>query len=141
MSAEPVPALDQRQLRRRARHKILWRIINPPTRPLAGLAPWWVLLETRGWRTGLPRRTPLARGPVDEDAIWLASVHGRHASWVRNLDVHPEVRIKLSSRWHVAHATVEEFDENIARQFNVYARTGPRTLGIDPVLVRIDRHS
>jgi hypothetical protein len=60
---------------------------------------------------------------------------------VRNLDVHPEVRIKLSSRWHVAHATVEEFDENIARQFNVYARTGPRTLGIDPVLVRIDRHS
>jgi deazaflavin-dependent oxidoreductase (nitroreductase family) len=141
MSGEPVPALDQRQLRRRSRHKIFWRIINPPTRRLAGLAPWWVLLETRGRRTGMPGRTPLARGPVDGDVMWLASVHGRHASWVRNIEANPAVRIKLSGRWHVAHATVEGFDENIARQFSLYARTGPRTLGIEPALVRIERHS
>jgi deazaflavin-dependent oxidoreductase (nitroreductase family) len=136
-----VNALDQRQLRRRSRHRIFWRIVNPPTRPLAGLAPWWVLLETRGRRTGLPRRTPLARGPVEGDLIWLAAVHGLHASWVRNLQAHPEVRIKLSGRWHIAQATVEPFDENIARQFNLYARTGPATLGIHPALVRVQRHS
>jgi len=69
--------------------------------------------------------------------MWLASVHGRHASWVRNLETTPEVRIKLSSRWHHATATVHEYDEDIARRFNLYTRSGPRTLGIDPVLVRL----
>jgi deazaflavin-dependent oxidoreductase (nitroreductase family) len=87
----------------------------------------------------MPRLTPLARGPVHGDLVWLASVHGRHASWVRNLEADSEVRLKMSGRWHTARATVQEFDPDIARQFNLYARTGPRTLGIDPTLVRIER--
>jgi len=95
MTPEPAPPLGAAQRRRRARHRILWRLVNPPTRPLAGVAPWWVPLETRGRRTGLSRTTPLARGPVDGDVVWLASVHGRNADWVRNLEATPEVRIKL----------------------------------------------
>jgi deazaflavin-dependent oxidoreductase (nitroreductase family) len=138
MSSDSAPALEAPQRRRRSRHRILWHIINPPTRRLAGLAPWWVLLETRGRRTGKPRRTPLARGPVDGDVVWVNSVHGRHAHWVRNLETTPEVRIKLSGRWHDAHATVHEYDEATVRRFNLYARTGPRTLGIDPALVRVE---
>ena len=139
MSTEPPPALEADRRRRRSRHRIFWRIINPPTRALAGFAPWWVLLETRGRRTGKARRTPLARGPVDGDAVWLASVHGRHATWVRNLEATPEVRIKLSGRWHDGRATVHDYDEATARRFNVYARSGPKTLGIDPALVRVER--
>jgi deazaflavin-dependent oxidoreductase (nitroreductase family) len=134
----PSPTLEGSQRRRRSRRRIFWRIINPPTRPLAGLTPWWVLLETTGRRTAKPRTTPLARGPVDEDVVWLASVHGRRAAWVRNLEANPEVRIKLSGRWHHAHATVHEYDESIAQRFNLYARSGPRTLGIEPALVRIE---
>ena len=88
--------------------------------------------------TGKPRATPLARGPVDRDVGWLISVHGRHAAWVRNLEAQPEVRIKLSGRWHHARATVHEYDKAIARRFNLYARSGPRTLGIEPALVRIE---
>jgi deazaflavin-dependent oxidoreductase (nitroreductase family) len=130
--------LDEPQRRRRMRHRVFWRIVNPPTRPLAGFAPWWVLLETRGRQTGRPRRTPLARGPVDGDVVWLASVHGRHALWVRNLEAAPAVRIKLSGRWHQGRATVHEYDEATARRFNAYARGGPKRLGIDPVLVRIE---
>ncbi len=71
----------------------------------------------------------------------MASVHGRHAHWVRNIDADPGVRIKASGRWRVGHATIEGYDENIAKRFNLYARTGPKTLGIDPVLVRIERRS
>ncbi len=112
--------------------------MNPPTRPLAGIAPWWVLLETTGRRTGQPRTTPLARGPVDGNVLWLASVHGRHAQWVRNLEANPSVRIKRAGRWHGAHASVQPQDEAVSRRFNVYARSGPRTLGIDPVLVRVE---
>jgi deazaflavin-dependent oxidoreductase (nitroreductase family) len=126
------------QRRRRARHRLLWRIINPPTRPLAGFAPWWVLLETRGRRTGRPRTTPLARGPAEKDVLWLMSVHGRQAAWVRNLEADPAVRIKLTGRWRQARASVEPYDEAVAERFNAYARSGPRALGIDPVLVRVE---
>ena len=127
-----------RERRRRLRHRILWRIVNPPTRPFAGLAPWWVLLETTGRRTGKRRTTPLARGPLDGNELWLAAVHGRRSAWVRNLEAKPDVRIKLSGRWHHARATVHDYEEAIARRFNLYARGGPRTLGIDPALVRIE---
>lgn len=137
MNSSSFSALQQRQRRRRSRHRIGWRIVNLPTRRLAGYAPWWALLETTGRRTGTPRTTPLARGPVDGDVVWLNSVHGRHADWVRNLETTPEVRIMLSGRWHQGHATVREYDEAIVRRFNAYARAGPRALGIDPVLVRV----
>lgn len=126
------------QQRRRARHRLFWKVVNPPTRLLAGAAPWWVLLETRGRRTGLARTTPLARGPRDGDVLWLTSVHGRHAHWVRNLETTPTVRVRLSGRWHDAHASVQDFDQSTARRFNRYARSGPRMLGIDPVLVCVE---
>jgi deazaflavin-dependent oxidoreductase (nitroreductase family) len=132
--------LDERQRRRRSRHRVFWGIVNPLNRPLAGYAPWWVLLETRGRRTGRPRRFPLARGPVEAGAVWLCSVHGRHANWVRNIEASAEVRIKLSGRWHAARASVHDYDEAILRRFSRYARSGPRTLGIDPVLVRVELH-
>jgi hypothetical protein len=57
---------------------------------------------------------------------------------VRNLQATPEVRVKLSGRWHDAHATVHEYDEATVRRFNLYARSGPKALGIDPALVRVE---
>ena len=116
----------------------IWRAINPPGRRLAGFAPWWVLLETRGRRSGKPRTTPLARGPVEGDVVWVNSVHGRHANWVRNIEATPDVRVKLSGRWREGLATVHDYDDATVRRFNAYARSGPRTLGIDPALVRIE---
>ncbi len=86
----------------------------------------------------MARTTPLARGPVDGEVLWLASVHGRHAAWVRNLEATPEVRVKLSGRWHDGHASVHDYDPAIAQRFNAYARSGPHTLGIDPTLVRVE---
>src|SRR3954468_17567056 len=130
--------LAEPERRRRSRHWTFWRIVNPPTRRLAGLAPWWVLIETRGRRSGKARAAPLARGPVDGDVVWLNSVHGRHADWVRNLEATPRIRIKMSGRWQDADATVHDYDEATVRRFNRYARSGPQTLGIDPVLVRVE---
>jgi deazaflavin-dependent oxidoreductase (nitroreductase family) len=130
--------LNSSDRRRRSRHRAIWRVINPPARRLAGYMPWWVLLETRGRRTGKPRTTPLARGPRDDGVVWINSVHGRHASWVRNVETTPEVRVKLSGRWHRGHATVRDYDDAVARRFNRYARSGPATLGIDPALVRVE---
>ena len=117
----------------------LWRVVNPLARPLAGIAPWWVLLETTGRRSGRAIRTPLARGPVDGDTTWVIAVHGRKTTWVKNLEAAAEIRIKIGGRWRTARASVmPTYDPAVVSRFNGYARTGPRTLGIDPALVRVE---
>jgi deazaflavin-dependent oxidoreductase (nitroreductase family) len=135
-----VPGLIEEERRRRGRHMRLWRLVNPLARPLAGIAPWWVLLETTGRRSGRPIRTPLARGPVDGgETTWLIAVHGAATTWVKNLEAAPRVRIRIGGRWRQARARLmPSYDPSIVARFNAYARTGPRTLGIDPALVRID---
>lgn len=116
---------------------IFWRIINPLIRPFAGLAPWWILLETTGRKSGRTRRTPLATGLAVDDGMWLNAVHGRHADWVRNLETHPAVRLRVHRRWRSGIATVHPFDPGIVKQMGAYARGGPATMGLGPLLVLI----
>jgi deazaflavin-dependent oxidoreductase (nitroreductase family) len=130
--------MTRRKRLKRSLMLVVWRIINPPNRLLAGVAPWWVLMETVGRRTGQQRRTPLARGPLDGDTTWLISVHGRHASWVKNLEDSPTVRLRIKGRWRTGRASVVRYDPEIIRRFNRYARSGPVTVGFDPALIRID---
>jgi len=124
--------------RRRARLVRFWRAVNPLARVLAGIAPWWVLVETTGRRSGRRRRTPLARGPILEGAMWLIAVHGRHSAWVKNVEEHAAVRVRFSGRWHEGTASIHPYDAAFASRFNRYARSGPRMVGIDPSLVRVD---
>ena len=116
---------------------IFWRVVNPPTRLLAGRVPWWVLVETTGRTTGKRRRTPLATGPYDDAGIRLIAAHGRHASWVKNLEAKPEVRVLLRGRWRDGTAAVEPLDPELVSTFNVYARQARGVVGIDPVIVSI----
>ena len=126
------------QLRRALAH-LVWRVFNPiALRFGAGRASWWVILETTGRRTGRAIHTPLARGPMTDTTLWLVSVHGRQANFVKNLIATPEVRVKHRGRWRDGRATAEPMDPARLKQFNLYARNGPRTLGIDPVLVKVD---
>ena len=130
--------LDPPAARRRRWALRLWRLFNPLARPLAGWAPWWVVLETTGRRSGRPRQTPLASGPVDDGVMWLICVHGRHAAWAQNIVAEPRVRLRRRGRWQRGVASIEPMDPEILARFNAYARAGPTTLGIDPVLVRVD---
>ena len=101
---------------------VFWRVFNPPSRALAGVAPWWVVLETTGRRSGRPRRVPLARGPVDGRTTWLIATHGRHASFAHNIAADPRVRLRLRGRWHEGTATLVPLDPAVVRRFNGYAR-------------------
>ena len=60
--------------RRRRLALAVWRLFNPLAIALAGVAPWWVVLETTGRRSGLPRRVPLARGPLDGNRALLVAI-------------------------------------------------------------------
>jgi deazaflavin-dependent oxidoreductase (nitroreductase family) len=117
---------------------VFWRLFNPIARALAGWAPWWIVLETVGRRSGRPRQVPLARGPQDGSTVWLISVHGRHASFARNIQANSSVRLKLTGRWQVGRAAMVPVDPAVLRRFSVYARMGPRTVGIDPMLIKIE---
>ncbi|MEU2174713.1 nitroreductase family deazaflavin-dependent oxidoreductase [Nocardia sp. NPDC019219] len=118
-----------------------WRWGNLGTRALSRVNPYWVVLETTGRRSGLPRRIPLARGPVDGQVMSLISVHGERADWVRNIRADPRVRLRVWWRWRSATAAVIELTAAELSRFNVYGKLGPRLFGLDdaaPVLVRID---
>ena len=130
--------MTRRKRLKRSVMMLAWRITNPPNRLLAGIAPWWVLIETVGRRSGKLRRTSLARGPFDGDTTWLISVHGRHASWVKNLEDSPTVRLRVKQRWRTGTASVVRYEPAIIRRFNRYARSGPAMVGIDPALIRVD---
>ena len=117
---------------------VFWRVFNPLARALAGIAPWWVVLETKGRRTGKPRRVPLARGPLDGQTAWIIAVHGTHASFAQNIAANPRVRLKLRGRWHEGVAALAPLDPTMLERFNGYARAGPRTFGIVPKLIRIE---
>ncbi|MFL5896289.1 MAG: nitroreductase/quinone reductase family protein [Thermoleophilaceae bacterium] len=118
--------------------RAFWRLFNPIARALAGIAPWWVVIETTGRKSGERRHVPLARGPVDGNTTWVVAVHGRHSGFVNNIDANPNIRLRLRGRWRTGAASVLPMDPAITRRFNIYARMGPATLGMDPLLVRID---
>ena len=115
-----------------------WAVMNPVARRLAGIAPWWIVLETRGRRTGRRRQTPLARGPLEGDTLWLLAVHGRHSFWVKNLEADARVRVRLARAWMEGRASVEPITPERLARFSRYARSGPRLVGIDPLLVRVE---
>ena len=52
----------------------------------AGLPlPGYALLETKGRKTGKPRRTPVGDGRI-ENQFWLVAEHGMNAGYVRNIE-------------------------------------------------------
>jgi deazaflavin-dependent oxidoreductase (nitroreductase family) len=118
--------------------RTFWSILNPVTRDLAGFAPWWVLLETTGRRTGKRRRTPFANGLFDGASLLLIAVHGEHSAFAHNIAADRHVRVKRRGRWHAGTARFLAVDEPTISRFGFYARSGLRTFGADPRILRID---
>lgn len=123
---------------KRGTARTFWTILNPVIRRVAGYAPWWVLLETTGRRTGRTRRTPLANGPFAGGELVLIAVHGERSDFVRNIAADPRVRVQRRGRWRHGTARIDDVDATIVTRFSRYARLGLHTFGDSPKLVRID---
>lgn len=119
------------------------RVVNPPIRALAtrGLAPSVSLLETTGWRSGEPRRTPVSRG-LDRatDTFWIIAEHGRSAAYVRNIEADPRVRIKIGRRWRsgVANVLASDDPRACARHMTRLNAATVRAMGTDLLTIRVD---
>lgn len=73
---------------------------NPVVRGLFRLglpAPGTAILETIGRKSGRPRRNPVTNG-LDDGVFWIVAEHGRRASYVRNIEANPRVRVRLGRR-------------------------------------------
>jgi hypothetical protein len=90
-------------------HTLQKYLLNPPIKLALALSlplPGYALLETRGRKTGKPRRTPVGDGRLGNQ-FWLVAEHGMNAGYVRNIDRDPHVRLKLRQglryRWAHGH--------------------------------------
>ena len=88
---------------------------NPLVGRVAGLVPWYALLETKGRTSGRPRRTPVGDG-LRGDVFWIVSDHGSASGYVRNIRHDPRVRGRTHRRWRSGIATLLPDDDPVARQ-------------------------
>jgi hypothetical protein len=70
--------------------------------------------------------------------MWIIAVQGARNDFVRNIEANPVVRLRRRGRWDAATASIHPMDATIVAQFNLYARTGPKVVGIEPTLIRLD---
>ena len=136
------PETDAAARKRRRIRFVQHYFVNPPVRLAArfGVVPGVVLVETKGRRSGRKRRTPVGMH-LEGDTGWVISEQGRHASYVRNLETDPKVRVCIGRRWHDAHAEVVP-DDDVDARLESFGRKSHskavRKFGTDLRTVRFD---
>jgi deazaflavin-dependent oxidoreductase (nitroreductase family) len=121
------------------------RLANPLVRALLERGvpvPGCALLETTGRTSRLARTTPVGNG-LRGSTFWIVSEHGRRSAYVRNLEAHPDVRVRVGGRWREGTARVLPDDDPRERQRLLGPRAwlnaaAVRRLGTDLLTVRID---
>jgi deazaflavin-dependent oxidoreductase (nitroreductase family) len=113
---------------------------------LVGVRPPDVLLlETTGRKTGKVRRTPVG-ARSDNGSLWLVAEHGKRAAYVRNIEAHPRVRVKMRGGWRTGTAHPMP-DDDVRERLRALSRGKPglklnsavvRLMSTDPMTVRID---
>ena len=133
-------------------HGLQKYLLNPSVRLLLSLGlvpPTYALLETRGRKSGKPRRTPVGNG-LDDRTFWIVAEHGSKAGYVRNLEHDPRVRVKIRNglrytwRKGTAHVLPDDDPRNRQKQLGK-GHPGRwlnalvvRTVGTELLTVRID---
>ncbi len=119
-------------------------VVNPTMRlALAtGFLHTHGLLETIGRRSGQRRHNPVGNGlSRDGTTFWIVAEHGRDASYVRNIEANPRVRVRVGRTWRAGTATLVPDDDphrrlrEIGRPINAAM---VRAMGTDLLTVRID---
>jgi deazaflavin-dependent oxidoreductase (nitroreductase family) len=133
--------VDNRKKRRRV--LLLQKyLLNPVTKVAVslGLVRGHAIVETTGRRSGRTRRTVVGVHE-DDTGLWVVAEQGRHAGYVRNIEAHPQVRVRLRGRWRQGGASIVDSDDPRARLTSFgRARHAAlvQRLGTELLSVRID---
>jgi deazaflavin-dependent oxidoreductase (nitroreductase family) len=123
-------------------------VVSPVVRGLFRLglpAPGTAILETTGRKSGRPRRTPVTNG-LDDGVFWIVAEHGRRASYVRNIEANPRVRLRIGRRWRTGTARLVPDDDPRERLHHIGSRRPTaklntatvRLMQTDLLTIRID---
>ena len=119
------------------------KLLNPVVRAAVRLGlplQLVVILETRGRKSGQLRQIPVGK-TLDGATLWIVAEHGRKASYVRNIEANPRVRVRVGRRWRTGTAHVLEDDDWRERQRrlpNKVNSAAVRAVGTEHVTVRVD---
>lgn len=119
------------------------KLVNPVIRRLLerGLMPrTHALLETKGRKSGLPRRVPIGNG-LRGDQFWIVTEHGNSADYVKNIRKDPRVRVKVGRTWRTGTAHVLA-DDDVEARFRMLRRplndALVRAVGTEQLTIRVD---
>ncbi|MCV7223013.1 nitroreductase/quinone reductase family protein [Mycolicibacterium elephantis] len=103
------------------------------------LLPFQTLLETKGRKSGQPRRTPLGGSRVGNE-FWFVSEFGENSQYIKNIKADPHVRVRLNGRWHngIAHLMPDDDPHERLRSLPQFNSMGVRTFGTNLLTVRVD---
>lgn len=88
-----------------------------------------LLLTTTGRKSGQKRVTPLQYEEIN-GAIYLGAARGLKADWVRNIQVDPQVEVRLKNRQFCSKAEVVTDPARIADFMEVRLERHPRMIGM-----------
>jgi deazaflavin-dependent oxidoreductase (nitroreductase family) len=132
-------------MKRRVVRLVQKHLVNPPMRlalRLGFLPPTHALLETTGHRSGQPRQNPVGNGLSDDGTtFWIVAEHGRAASYVRNIEANPRVRVRIGRTWRTGVAQVVPDDDPNERLRKIGRPVNGamvKAMGTDLLSVRID---
>ena len=130
-------------MKRRLSTFVTVRVVNPVVRRLAehGLVGRTVaLLETTGRKSGQPRVVPVGNG-LRGNEFWIVTEHGRHSSYVKNIEADPRVRVKVGRTWVEGTAHVLDDDDPVERLRWLHRPandTALRLVGTEHLVIRVD---
>jgi deazaflavin-dependent oxidoreductase (nitroreductase family) len=119
------------------------KLVNPVVRAAARAGiplPLVVILETRGRKSGQPRRIPVGKA-ISGDTLWIVAEHGRKAAYVKNIEADPHVRVRVGTKWRSGTAQILYDDDWRARQRKLPNKLNSATVrlvGTEHLTIRID---
>jgi deazaflavin-dependent oxidoreductase (nitroreductase family) len=119
------------------------KLVNPIVRAAARAGiplPLVVILETRGRKSGQPRRIPVGKA-ISGDTLWVVAEHGRKAAYVKNIEADPHVRVRVGRKWRSGTARILYDDDWRARQRKLPNKLNSATvrlMGTEHLTVRVD---
>jgi deazaflavin-dependent oxidoreductase (nitroreductase family) len=94
--------------------------------PLLGLGRIFLLLTTKGRKSGKDRRTPLEYHKVS-GVIHILSARGEKANWIQNMRAQPDkIRVQVGFRSFNARAEIIDDSSTIENFLRWYSRNHPR---------------
>jgi len=88
-----------------------------------------LLLTTTGRRSGKKRVTPLQYELIDND-YYLGAARGLNADWVRNIQVYPQVELRVGRKYFCGTAEIVNDPSRFADFLEVRLERHPRMIGL-----------